>query len=99
MPAGATLFVIVRTPGPAMGPPLGVRRLNSPTLPLEITISDSDAMIKERTISSQTEIQLQARLSLKGAPQAMSGDWQSTPLILPLSAGEPVQLILDQKVE
>jgi len=99
MPAGAVLYVMVRSPGPAVGPPIGVRRINAPSLPLEITLTDKDSMVKERTISSQTEIQLQARLSLSGTPQATSGDWQSKPLVASLSAGEPVELTLDQQVE
>ena len=60
-----------------MGPPLGVRRIIDPVLPLEITISDQDSMLEERQISSESEVQLQARISLTGSPAAGSGDWQS----------------------
>ncbi len=40
IPTGAVLFVVIRTVGPAVGPPLGVRRVIDPILPLDITISD-----------------------------------------------------------
>jgi len=99
IPAGGVLYVMIRSPGPAMGPPLGVRRVIDPILPLEMTISDQDSMLKERQISSEGEIQLQARISLTGSPSANSGDWQSAPLMVALDSKEAVELIIDQRVE
>jgi len=99
MPAGAVLYVIIRAPGPTVGPPIGVRRIQNPNLPLEITISDQDSMLKEVQISSLPEVQLQARLSLSGSPGARSGDWQSSTRVVPLKSKEPVVLQLNQKVE
>ena len=99
IPPSAVLWVMIRTPGPAVGPPLGVRRVMNPSLPLEITISDQDSMMKERLISSQTELQLQARLSLSGAPQARSGDWETLPITVSLDSTETLELIIDQQVE
>jgi hypothetical protein len=99
MPSNAVLFVIIRSAGPVAGPPIGVRRISNPTLPLELTISDQDSMIAERRISSETELRLQARLSLSGAPNAQSGDWQSAPVTVALETTQPVQLVLDQQVD
>jgi len=99
IPTGAVLFVVIRTVGPAVGPPLGVRRVIDPILPLDITISDGDSMLQERKISLESEVHLQARISLSGSPAAASGDWQSAPVVVPLSAGDTVELILDQQVE
>jgi len=99
MPTGATLFVIIRSPGPAVGPPLGVRRIVDPILPIDMTISDSDSMMAERKISLEKEVQLQARISLSGSPTVASGDWQSAPLVVPLSQTETVELVLDQQIE
>jgi cytochrome c-type biogenesis protein CcmH len=99
IPPGAVLYVMLRTPGPAAGPPIGVRRIRSPALPLEITINDSDSMLEERMISSQPEVQLQARLSLSGAPRAQSGDWQSSTQVIPLNSTNRVELVIDQQVE
>ena len=99
IPTGAVLFVVIRSPGPAVGPPLGVRRVIDPVLPLDITISDRDSMLAERKISLEPEIRLQARISVSGSPAAASGDWQSAPVTVPLSAADTVELILDQQVE
>jgi cytochrome c-type biogenesis protein CcmH len=97
--AGGVLYVIVRSPGPAMGPPIGVRRVVDPVLPLVMTIRDQDSMLKERQISSESEIELQARISLSGSPAASSGDWQSAPLTVALDSVEAVELVIDQQVE
>jgi len=99
IPTGAVLFVVIRTTGPAVGPPLGVRRVIDPVLPLDLTISDSDSMLQERKISFETEVQLQARISLSGTPAAAAGDWQSAPVVVPLSATGTVELVIDQPVE
>lgn len=97
--AGATLWVMIRSPGVAMGPPIGVRRINSPALPLDITISDNDSMMKERMISSETQIQIQARLSRSGSPAPAPGDWQSQAMTVELASGDGVELTLDRQVQ
>ena len=99
IPTGAVLFVVIRTTGPAVGPPLGVRRVIDPILPLDITINDGDSMLQERKISLETEVQLQARISLSGSPAAAAGDWQSAPVTVPLSALDTVELLIDQQVQ
>ena len=99
IPTGAVLFVVIRSPGPAVGPPLGVRRVIDPVLPLDLTINDGDSMLQERKISLESEIQLQARMSLTGSPAAASGDWQSAAVKVPLGATDTVELVLDQRIE
>jgi len=99
IPTGGVLYVMIRSSGPAMGPPLGVRRIIDPILPVEITVSDQDSMMQERMISSESTLQLQARISLTGSPTSSTGDWQSQPLSLSLDSKEAVELVIDQRVE
>lgn len=96
---GAVLYIMIRAPGPAMGPPLGVRRVMSPSFPLEVTIDDNDSMLQERPISSEAEIQLQARVSLNGSPAALPGDWQSDTKSVERATASLVVLEIDQQVE
>ncbi len=96
---GAVLYIMIRAPGPAMGPPLGVRRVSNPAFPLEITITDQDSMLQERKISSEPEVQLQARVSLTGSPAAQPGDWQSESKSVELASASLVVLGIDQQVE
>lgn len=68
------LFVLARDPA-AGGPPLAVQRHSSEALPLTIELSERDAMMPTRTIASVPRVQVVARLSRSGTPQAQSGDF------------------------
>jgi hypothetical protein len=97
--AGAVMYVMIRSPGPAMGPPLGVKRLENPTFPLELSITDQDSMMKERLISSESEVQFQVRISLTGMPTAQPGDWQSDSQTVELADASLVVLSVDKSIE
>ncbi len=99
IPNGAVLFIIAREEGSSGGPPLGVRRIDQPVLPLQLTLTDRDSMMPQRPISRSAGIKLQARLSLTGQPTPVAGDWQSASAQVNPGSGELTQLILDQKVE
>lgn len=68
-----TLFVLARTVG--AGAPLAVKRLTSEQLPTTVTLSDADAMLAGRGLSSVPKVQVVARLSKSGTPQAQPGDF------------------------
>lgn len=68
-----SLFVLARDP--AGGAPLAVQRRSSSELPLTIVLSERDAMLPTRTLAGAQHVQVVARLSHSGTPQAQSGDW------------------------
>jgi cytochrome c-type biogenesis protein CcmH len=68
------LFILARDPS-AGGPPLAVQRHSSSNLPLTVELSERDAMIAARTIATVPRVQVVARLSRSGTPQAQSGDY------------------------
>ena len=67
------LFVLARDP--AGGPPLAVQRHSSAATPLTVELTERDAMMPTRTIASVSRVQLVARISKSGTPQAQSGDF------------------------
>jgi cytochrome c-type biogenesis protein CcmH len=67
------LFILARDPA-AGGPPLAVQRHSSSDLPITVELSERDAMIATRTIAGVPRVQVVARLSRSGTPQARSGD-------------------------
>jgi cytochrome c-type biogenesis protein CcmH len=71
--APLSLFILARDPA-AGGPPLAVQRRSSTDLPLTVDLTERDAMIATRTIASVPRVQVVARLSKSGGPQARSGD-------------------------
>jgi cytochrome c-type biogenesis protein CcmH len=72
--AALPLFILARDPD-AGGPPLAVQRHSSTEAPLMVELSERDAMIPTRTIASVPKVQVVARLSRGGTPQAQSGDF------------------------
>lgn len=68
-----TLFVLARDP--AGGPPLAVQRHSSAQLPFTVQLTERDAMTPSRTLASLERVQVVARLSRSGTPQAQSGDF------------------------
>jgi cytochrome c-type biogenesis protein CcmH len=68
------LFILARDPS-AGGPPLAVQRHSSSDLPVTVELSERDAMIAARTIATVPRVQVVARLSRSGTPQAQSGDF------------------------
>jgi cytochrome c-type biogenesis protein CcmH len=95
IPAGAPLFVLARDPTQP-GPPFAAKRLASAALPLDIDLSEQDAMMPGRTLKDAHQLVIVARYSASGQPQQASGDvyGQAT-----LGAGaKSVRLSIDQQV-
>ena len=71
VPAGAPLFVFVRSP--QGGPPLAVKRLAA-TFPQDLSLSAADAVLSGNSISKGQQVRVVARISVSGAPTASAGD-------------------------
>ncbi|MGG5290959.1 c-type cytochrome biogenesis protein CcmI [Pseudomonas shirazensis] len=74
-----TVFIFARAKsGPPM--PLAAKRVTVGQLPIEVELSDADAMMAQMKLSDFAEVQLVARVSRAGQPT--SGEWigQSAPL-------------------
>ncbi len=94
VPAGAILFLIARK-GEGGGPPLAVKRVESPTFPMDFTIGPDDRMIE--AMPFEGPLQLSARLDADGnamtrAPGDLQG--QATEMQQPGASG--VAIVIDQ---
>ena len=77
--ADDTVFIFARASnGPPM--PLAAKRVTVAQLPIEVELSDADAMMPQMKLSDFAEVQLVARVSRAGQPT--HGEWigQGTPL-------------------
>lgn len=95
---GDTVFLFARAAkGPPM--PLAAKRLPAGSLPVTLTLGDADAMSPGMKMSLFDEVQITARLSRSGMPQAQSGDVESSsePLRWKAHSG-PLQLTIDRIV-
>lgn len=68
----APLFVFVRDPD-SPGPPLAVKRLTA-KFPLDVELTAADAMLPSRAIQAGRRVNVVARISRSGRPEAASGD-------------------------
>lgn len=97
-PQGGVLFVFAREPG---GPPmpLAVRRIPNPQLPLSLELSDADAMMPARTLSSVNVWELVARWSRSGTVQTAPGDLQGQLQLDASQTADAHELRLDKRLE
>ena len=70
-----TVFVaLVANAGPPM--PLAARKLQARDLPIQISLSDADAVMVGHNLSGAKEFKAIARLSQTGSATPQSGDWE-----------------------
>jgi cytochrome c-type biogenesis protein CcmH len=70
---GTPVFVSAREAG-IPGPPIAAVRITSDELPATVVLSDANAMIEGRDLSSVDELQVVARVAFGGTPVTLSGD-------------------------
>ena len=96
-PAGATLFIYAKQPN-TPGPPLAVVRLRADHWPITFTLSDANAMVPGRNLSSAQTVQIEARISRTGDALQQSGDLVgSVTSVNPRAAG-PVKISIDREI-
>ena len=89
----ASVFVIARAPnGPPM--PIAVEKHGAGELPFTATLDDGDSPMPTQALSSQSEVELVARLSKSGNAMPQAGDLSSPPVRVRLPATGPVQLTI-----
>lgn len=94
VPAGAILFVIARG-GQAAGPPLAVKRIESPTFPLDFTLGPDDRMIQQMPFVGP--LQITARLDADGnAMTRAPGDLQGQAKALVQPGEQGIAVVIDQ---
>src|SRR3546814_13510836 len=91
-----TLLVFAKAEsGPPM--PLAVQRIDTPTLPLTVTLNDREAMMPAMKMSAFPRWVITARLTASGGAQALSGDLEGSHPVARAAAGEPLDLVIDRQ--
>lgn len=90
---GDSVFIFARAVG---GPPapLAVRRVTVADLPIEVQMSDADAMMPQLKLSNFAQVQLSARVSRAGQPT--KGEWVGNSPPLATSTTARQALIIDR---
>jgi cytochrome c-type biogenesis protein CcmH len=97
-PSGATVFVYAQPKGDAGGPPLAVRRIKVDELPLDIRLSDQDAVLPGRVLSAFEDAIVTARISLSGDATPHAGDLMGQGEWIKAD-GKPVAIVIDTVVK
>ncbi|SFF96374.1 c-type cytochrome biogenesis protein CcmI [Neptunomonas qingdaonensis] len=96
--ADQVVFVFAKPVGGRM--PVAAVRLTVGELPTTISLDDSMAMTPQAKLSLHPNVEIGARISMSGQPQAASGDLQSaTVLVAVKEVSEPVNLVIDRIVD
>ncbi len=96
LPMDAIVFVIARDPAQP-SPPIVVVRRRLSELPLVVELSDRESMIAGRSLSTFSEFELIARVSISGQPTAQSGDWFGSVQVR-LADADGVVVAIDRQV-
>lgn len=93
---GDILYVFARALD-GRGPPFAVKRVVLQALPIRIHLSDADSPMPAARLSSQSKVQLMARVSRSGDARPASGDIQADPQQVQVG-GKAATLILNRPV-
>jgi cytochrome c-type biogenesis protein CcmH len=93
----ATVFIIARDPAQP-SPPIAALRRRVAELPVVVALSDSDAMVPGRLLSGFSELEIIARVSLSGQPDALPGDWFGEETVRPAESGN-ISIVIDREVQ
>jgi len=92
------VFIFARAVGGKI--PVAAARFTVKDLPITISLDDSMAMTPQMRLSSQSEVEVGARISMSGQPQASPGDLASPLLTVTVAEQEePLNLLIDHVVQ
>lgn len=95
LPAGGVLYISVAD---GVSPvPVAVKKLPLSHFPLSLTLDDSNAMMPERLLSAQHQVQVRVRISRDGSANPQSGDWFGTSAVTPFDGHQQLSVEINQQ--
>lgn len=96
---GDALFIIAKDPAGG-SIPVAVSKYTVQSFPMQVSLSDQNAMLKDRTLSGLKQIKLFARISKSGQPIAQKGDLEGyTDTLDMASIGSNLSVEIDHIIE
>ena len=95
LPQGGVLYISVSD---GVSPvPVAVKRLPLSHFPLSLTLDDSNAMMPDRLLSVQHQVQVRVRISRDGSANPQSGDWFGLSAITPWDGHQQLAVEINQQ--
>lgn len=98
-PGDTTVFIFAR-PADANGGgmPVAVQRTTVDALPVEVTLTDAQAMTPDQTLSQADRVRVTARASLEGGVMPQSGDLQGESGAIDVGPDARATVTIDQRI-
>ncbi|WP_147199019.1 c-type cytochrome biogenesis protein CcmI [Pantoea sp. CCBC3-3-1] len=77
--------------------PVAVKKLPLSHFPLSLTLDDSNAMMPERLLSAQRQVQVRVRISRDGSANPQAGDWFGTSALTPFDGHQQLAVEINQR--
>lgn len=97
LPAQAVLFVFAH-PDTRGGMPLAVKRINTPSFPLTLNLTDQDLLRPGTSLQSFEQLTISARISMSGVASSASGDLQANVITFSTRDIPEIALHIDQRI-
>lgn len=95
LPQGGVLYISVSD---GVSPvPVAVKRLPLSHFPLSLTLDDSNAMMPNRLLSAQHQVQVRVRISRDGSANSRSGDWFGLSALTPWNGHSSLAVEINQQ--
>lgn len=94
---GQVLYIVAKSVN-SPGMPLAVRRVQTGQWPLAFELSDSDAMVPERRLSTLGPVTIEARISQSGVANAAAGDLLGATASLDPLRAPALRIVIDREL-
>lgn len=78
--------------------PVAVKRMPLSHFPLSLTLDDSNAMMPDRLLSAQHQVEVRVRISRDGSANPRPGDWLGLSAVTPWDGHQPIAVEINQQL-
>jgi len=78
--------------------PVAVKRMPLSHFPLSLTLDDSNAMMPDRLLSAQHQVEVRVRISRDGSANPQPGDWLGLSAVTPWDGHQPIAVEINQQL-
>lgn len=96
LPAGGVLYISVSDGSTPV--PVAVKKMPLSHFPLSLTLDDSNAMMPQRLLSAQHQVQVRVRISRNGSANPQPGDWFGQSAVTPYDGQQQLAVEINQQV-
>lgn len=78
--------------------PVAVKRIPLSHFPLSLTLDDSNAMMPDRLLSAQHQVEVRVRISRDGSANPQPGDWLGLSAVTPWDGHQPIAVEINKQL-